>query len=142
MSFASSAMAKSFTSVPQNDRVVTSFQAYAAGYLEGHVTSDILYMYWQNTVDGYCQGKQKLCDRIVKFVNKNTAWAKAKARSHRQQPYWHQLGLLYDQLEGLEAGYDAAASSNRIPHGDLFWMNVFGDLEDLEQVFDIIKDKK
>ena len=24
-----------------------------------------------------------------------------------------------------------------IPHGDLFWMNIFGDLEDLEPVLDI-----
>ena len=55
-------------------------------------------------------------------------------------PYWHQLSLIYDQLEGLEAGYDAKVrdlETPRIPHGDIFWMNVFGDLEDLEQVFDI-----
>ena len=54
------------------------FQAFAAGWLEGHVTSEILYMYWQNTVDGYCDGKEKLCDKIVEFVNKNTAWVKGK----------------------------------------------------------------
>ena len=35
-------------------------------------------MYWQNTVDGYCDGKEKLCDKIVEFVNKNTAWVKGK----------------------------------------------------------------
>ena len=108
-------------------------------------------MYWQNTVDGYCDGKEELCEKIVKFVNSNTKWVKKKLRSQNKEkhPYWHHLGLIYDQLEGLEAGYDAkidnegstneipaGSISNRIPHGDIFWMNVFGDLEDLEQVFD------
>ena len=52
-------------------------------------------------------------------------------------PYWHHVGLYYEQLEGLIAGYDAAAAedANRtIPAGDLYWMNVQGDIEDLEQV--------
>ena len=55
-------------------------------------------------------------------------------------PYWHHLSLIYDQLEGLESGYNAKVRDEEtpeIPHGDIFWMNVFGDLEDLEQVFDI-----
>ena len=119
-------------------------QAYAAGMIEGYVTSEILYMYWQNTVDGYCDGKEKLCDKLVKFVNSNTKWVKKKLKSHPdlgKHPYWHQLNLLYLQLEGIEAGYDGKAQNdkneNRIPHGDIFWMNIFGDLEDLEQVFDI-----
>ena len=51
-------------------------------------------------------------------------------------PYWHHVGLYYEQLEGLVGGYNAAAKgTNRtIPAGDLFWMNVQGDIEDLEQV--------
>ena len=51
-------------------------------------------------------------------------------------PYWHHVGLYYEQLEGLVGGYNAAAEgTNRtIPAGDLFWMNVQGDIEDLEQV--------
>jgi hypothetical protein len=100
-------------------------------------------MSWQNTVDGYCQGKEKLCDKIVDFVNKNTAWVQKKIKSDPKKPgsnpYWHQLSLIYDQLQGLEAGYDAKiklSGGPRIPHGDIFWMNIFGDLEDLEQVFD------
>ena len=102
-------------------------------------------MYWQNTVDGYCDGKEKLCDEIVKFINTNTKWVKKKLKSHkniRKHPYWHHLGLIYEQLEGLEAGYDKTVENEteRIPHGDIFWMNVFGDLEDLEQVFDMNDD--
>lgn len=117
-------------------------QAFAAGWLEGHVTSEVLYMYWQNTVDGYCDGKEKLCDKIEEFVNKNTKWVHGKLKEHRHHgsnPYWHQLSLIYDQLEGLEHGYDDKARRTKapmIPHRDLFWMNIFGDLEDLEPALD------
>ena len=31
------------------------FQAFAAGFLEGHVTAELLHMNWINTVDGYCK---------------------------------------------------------------------------------------
>ena len=100
-------------------------------------------MYWQNTVDGYCDGKQKLCDKIKEFVHKNTHWVHKKLESLKNKgsnPYWHHLSLIYEQLEGLESGYNAKVRDEEtpeIPHGDIFWMNVFGDLEDLEQVFDI-----
>ena len=51
-------------------------------------------------------------------------------------PYWHHVGLYYEQLEGLIAGYNLAARDTNltIPAGDLYWMNVQGDIEDLEQV--------
>ena len=92
-------------------------------------------------------------------------------------PYWHHVSLIYDQLQGLEDGYDAKiqaikmvgyeiwkfqnnktlmvlqagcnlwmilfilqiqgkdAMVARIPHGDIFFMNIFGDLEDLTELF-------
>ena len=48
--------------------------------------------------------------------------------------------MFYDQLDGLEQGYSARTSgdsSMQIPQADIFWMNIFGDLEDLEQVFNL-----
>jgi len=57
------------------------------------------------------------------------------ARYGTVNPYWHHVSLYYEQLEGLVGGYNAAAKgTNRtIPAGDLYWMNVQGDIEDLEQ---------
>lgn len=96
-------------------------------------------MYWQNTVDGYCDGKEKLCEKIVQFVHENSRWVHNKIKAHNEKgtnPYWHQLSLIYDQLEGLEKGYEVSPMP-KLPHGDIFWMNIFGDLEDLEQALDI-----
>ena len=48
--------------------------------------------------------------------------------------YWHHVGLFYAQFESLTDGYNSAAdAADAIPLLDVFWMNVFGDLEDLEQ---------
>jgi hypothetical protein len=47
------------------------------------------------------------------------------------------VALFYDQLDGLTQGYTVSNSGNPdmfIPPADIFWMNIFGDLEDLEQV--------
>ena len=35
-------------------------------------------------------------------------------RHHGSNPYWHQLSLIYDQLEGLEHGYDDKAMREKV----------------------------
>ena len=43
-------------------------------------------------------------------------------------------------MDGLEQGYGGRTSgdsSMHIPSADIFWMNIFGDLEDLEQAFNL-----
>ncbi len=76
-------------------------------------------MYWQNTVDGYCDGKEALCRKIADFINENTEWVRKKldTSSHKagSNPYWHQIGLIYDQLQGLEDGYDTKVSKSNRP---------------------------
>jgi hypothetical protein len=44
-------------------------QAYAAGFLEGHVTSELLHMHWLNTVDGYCKGKGSILQNTISAEN-------------------------------------------------------------------------
>ncbi len=40
------------------------------------MTSRLLYMYWLNTVKGYCKGKEKICKEVIDYVHKNTNWIK------------------------------------------------------------------
>ena len=50
------------------------------------------------------------------------------------------MALFYDQLDGLAQGYSAKTDGKpemHIPSADFLWMNIFGDLEDLEQVFNL-----
>jgi len=111
-------------------------QAHAAGYLEGYVTSDLLHMHWTNTVVGRCDGKKKLCDKIDAWVHANHRWVMRKVKHHKKtSPYWHQVGLFYAQMKSLAKGYAAATKGKNMHIGlkDIVTMNIFGDLEDLEQ---------
>ena len=122
-------------SVNKFDLKLTLLQAYTAGYLEGYVTSEILFMQWQNTVEGYCDWiGENICKKISDYLQENTLWIKKKIHQHRRgthfhhhhdkytkydayyfdnetikngNPYWHHVSLFYDQLQGLEDGYDA-----------------------------------
>ena len=88
-------------------------------------------MHWQNTVEGYCDWiGESVCKKIADYLEENTFWVKQKIRQHKRStltkkvndqqntkhhekeskngnPYWHHVSLFYDQLQGLEDGYDA-----------------------------------
>ena len=84
------------------------------------MTSPLLYMHYQNTIVGRCDGKQvtrcrnrnrstgrgkimneaklqtcylqALCERIEKWVEENQIWVEGMVRKHRHRdPYWHQV---------------------------------------------------
>lgn len=120
-------------------------QAYSAGYLEGYVTSELLFMQWQNTVEGYCDWiGENVCKKISDYLEVNTLWVKRKIRQHRRfknlyheksnkysstlydnatmrngNPYWHHVSLFYDQLQGLEDGYDAKIKATQMVNESL-----------------------
>jgi len=116
------------TSADYPDRI----QAYAAGLAEGNVTRELVVMHWLNTVSGYCQWQgQEMCDKLNQFVKTNDDWVAAQVEQHADEdPYWHQVDLVNQQLNGLVDGVDLKPT---IP-GDpgVKWLNLAGDLEDLE----------
>ena len=68
----------------------TLLQAYTAGYLEGYVTSEILFMQWQNTVEGYCDWiGENICKKISDYLQENTLWIKKKIHQHRRRTPFH-----------------------------------------------------
>ena len=70
-------------------------QAYSAGFLEGHVTRDLIDMHWQNTYKGYCKMPlSKFCQELQKYMDENVAWMQQqidKKSSH--EPYWHHVSM-------------------------------------------------
>jgi len=128
-----------FLEVQTKPNFPDKIQAYGAGFVEGWVTSSLLYMQYLNTIVGRCDGKEELCAKIEGWVEKNTKWVedKVKTAKHRS-PYWHQVGLFYTQLHGLFAGFKASVKEGpgkEVTFTDLLTMNIFGDLEDLEGAF-------
>ena len=68
-------------------------QAYSAGYAEAVLTHELIYLYWRNTVDGWCDGKTAVCERIEGFIQKNTEWMEQMMRNSSSDPYWHQVTI-------------------------------------------------
>ena len=110
------------------------------GFLEGWVTRDLVRMQYLNTIVGRCDGKEALCQQISDWVGQNTLWVRGKIQElRRKEEYWHHVGLFYDQMLGLYQGYKASLErpdEDPVTMEDIFTMNIFGDLEDLEQAFD------
>jgi hypothetical protein len=121
-----------------NDIWPDKLQAFGAGYIEGYLTSEVLSMQYQNTVVGQCEGKEKVCQKVADWMEANHKWIRSKIKKDgKKSRYWHQVSLFYDQLAGIVEGYAAAQQTKGgkgsvITIGDIFTMNAFGDLEDLE----------
>nr|XP_018907684.1 PREDICTED: uncharacterized protein LOC109037460 [Bemisia tabaci]XP_018907685.1 PREDICTED: uncharacterized protein LOC109037460 [Bemisia tabaci] len=122
-------------------------QAYAAGYLEGSLTWQLIYWHWQNTVQKTCTDREDFCETIRTALAKNTDYIRQRAtRHHKTDPFWHQIKLFYDQLDGLMYGYLAgirrARSRNveELDFIDFLWINIASDLRDLEKKFNSSRD--
>ncbi|CAH2094907.1 unnamed protein product [Euphydryas editha] len=85
-------------------------QAYAAGFLEGYLTRDLIWMHWQNMLKGYCYNKTEVCGLIEDFVDKNEDYIASMVTANPTDPYWYQMKLYYIQIEGLAVGYNHATS--------------------------------
>lgn len=120
-------------------RYSDSLQAYAAGFVEGYVTRELMQMHWTNTLAGYCQGP-KLTDQCVKlkfFLGENLLWMKNKIKDPGASSIWYHVQLYLEQMAGLQDGYHENSGSLNIDidvFGIYLWQ-VAGDLEDLNQLF-------
>lgn len=108
-------------------------QAYAAGYLEGFLTRDLIWMHWQNMLEGYCFNKTDVCGLIEEFVDTNEEYIANMTMEYPADPYWYQMKLYYIQLEGLAVGYNHATKDayQWLTIRDIIWINMLGDLDEL-----------
>ncbi|GLH10836.1 Phospholipase B-like [Gryllus bimaculatus] len=117
----------SFLELQSNGQATDEDQVYAAGVLEGYVTSELIYEHWFNTMKGFCDGREKTCRRIQKYLDKNNQWIKANIDSkEKKDPYWYQVKLFYIQLKGIKDGYNRGIkdASKHLKLNDLFYQNM------------------
>lgn len=115
-------------------------QAFAAGYLEGALTADLIYYSWLTTVDF-----QGLLDEQAKtWLQKNDDWMRSQVDSCASLlrgtqkyevadcDYWYQVGLTHSQLDGMVAGYNAHCSAHQIlSYESILYLNVGNDIGDI-----------
>ncbi|XP_034251740.1 putative phospholipase B-like 2 [Thrips palmi] len=111
-------------------------QARAAGALEGYLSAGILHMHVNNVARPFCDGRQALCARIQKFLERNLGWVGSMVKKQAgKDVYWHQVKLFYVQQDALLEGYNLKRAQDlslpELTQNDILWLNVQGDLEDL-----------
>ncbi|ELU15812.1 hypothetical protein CAPTEDRAFT_183314 [Capitella teleta] len=117
-----------------------NIQAYAAGFLEGHATRDLITMHWTNTMAGYCTYPlSQFCQKLQNYLDENFAWIEKQIASSSSDPYWRHVELFLHQITGLIDGYHNDKMG--IPHHfkpnvtNLLLLQISGDLEDLESAW-------
>lgn len=128
-----------YLEVTTSGRYNDTLQAYAAGAVEGLVTSQLIYKHWMNTVVDYCGpfGYDTVyCQKLKTYIVDNLQWVVKQIEKEPDSAYWHQVRLALLQLQGMEDAYNEQLSfSTAIPNLNPFGFLLFqmgGDLEDLE----------
>jgi len=114
--------------------------AWIAGQLEGMLTAPEIYDSWRNTMQGFCDWKgAKFCGKLRTYVTANLAWMDSMIQEHAStDAVWYQIDLVLKQLKGMSYAMGEYREKNNLPgptEEELLWMNMGGDLEDLDSVF-------
>ncbi|CAG2115440.1 unnamed protein product [Medioppia subpectinata] len=113
-----------------------------SGKLESYITGGLIHMHYLNTIDGFCAKRKQFCDALKTFHETNTAFIDTMIKSHANDDYWHQLGLVYDQMRGLEAGYADWKADNNVTEytvemdamSEVWWLNMMFERYELEAI--------
>lgn len=120
-------------------------QARAAGYLEGSLTAPRVWDIY-GAISGALDQKAK--PKVFQFIDKQHAFLTAQVAAHQRErepaqtdmpvvssdAYWHNVGLVLAQLEGLRDGYNAHMPADKqLTTTDIWLMNNDGDTLDIER---------
>jgi len=121
----------SYLSIETNGLYPDEVQAAGAGYLEGQITKDMIWDYWQN-LNALFTTNPPLPSGLVGFLAQQQAYITKQVNANPNDPYWQEIYLITAQLEGLKAGYNAVADpSKQLTSQDFAIINMDGDLEEL-----------
>ncbi|RZF39366.1 hypothetical protein LSTR_LSTR000887 [Laodelphax striatellus] len=114
-------------------------QAFHAGYLEGTLTSQLIYSQWFNVVDFFCKQRSNDCSTLRKFVLKNKEWIEQQAETKRHDPYWYQVNLFHTQLDGICSAYNSNLQLPVLRCSDILLINLLFELTDIQCIIDANK---
>lgn len=121
----------SFLTVKTNSSFTDVEQADAAGIAEGFATALRIKQSWTNTMAGYCKTPSTFCINLKEYIKTNMEWMQSMIKTHKSDPYWHQVRLILHQIEGIYNGF-RIVYPGVMTEMDFWIMNSSGDLEDLE----------
>lgn len=123
--------------IESNGAFADADQAYAAGYAEGSLTYARAWNHWFNNF-----GTNPVAPQVLAFFDANVQWIEQQvAAKNATDPYWMQVGLMWQQWLGLLDGLNSAATGNNtFTRHKLMSLTAMGDLFDLEAALDPTSD--
>lgn len=109
-------------------------QAYAAGLVEGNLTSSLIRMSGKNSWEGQCQNlSTNYCANMTKFFVMNLIWMKDMiAKESAKNSFWHMVNLYLYQLEALQSVYTSKHKCKGcLP--ELYWLQFYSELADISK---------
>ncbi|KAK3737518.1 hypothetical protein QZH41_010630 [Actinostola sp. cb2023] len=123
----------SYLEVHSNGSYPNDKQARAAGMAEGYITSELIHLSWLNQYASYCENETQFCEKLEKFIQENEKWMIQEIASDLDE-YWHQVQLIFIQLDGLRDGYRHNKTLPDIPELGFLAFQGAEDFADLEMV--------
>ncbi|VDL84219.1 unnamed protein product [Nippostrongylus brasiliensis] len=129
-----------FVEVEIAQRMIPPYkQGYAAGFVEGRATRDLIRLHLSNTVDGFCDGAAHFCEDLNEYLLSNYLWMMDNIASYPEDRYWLQVNMTLNQLMGMIDGYEGKLGQNlgieQIVTHPIYLIQLAGDIEDLAVKF-------
>ncbi|XP_068633401.1 putative phospholipase B-like lamina ancestor [Battus philenor] len=122
-------------------------QAYAAGIVEGALTSYLIHTHLDNTIRAKCENRstKKQCDRVRDELDKSVnIWKSYAAEREANDPFWHHVYLYYTQISGMYTGWKHGTERNTNKYdtdiSDLYWLNSVADVVELQKKLNVTID--
>lgn len=118
-----------------HDKYTADQIMFAAGMLEGALSSDRIYQHYQN-LEGFLFDNRPpdTYSKICSFLTNQTQWMKTQIGTHKDDTFWVFVSFMQSQLEGLYAGYQITADK-KMRMCQVQILSAIGDLIDLLNVF-------
>eukprot|EP00941_MAST-03F_sp_MAST-3F-sp1_P004216 g4216.t1 len=111
--------------IESSDKFTDEDQAYAAGYLEGYLTRDLIHAFLSNTAN-----LPDNRDKLLEFFKIQDQYLRSEVSADhvgQKQTFWRQVGLVLKQLDGLRDGYNKH-SRTKLSLYEFWLLNMDGDL--------------
>eukprot|EP01114_Cavostelium_apophysatum_P001150 TRINITY_DN10983_c0_g1_i1.p1 TRINITY_DN10983_c0_g1~~TRINITY_DN10983_c0_g1_i1.p1 ORF type:complete len:545 (+),score=120.02 TRINITY_DN10983_c0_g1_i1:36-1637(+) len=116
--------------IQTNSKEDDNVQMFAAGYLEGALTSDRIYQNYENMYQYFFSPKQPPTAKLMDFLAKQDSWVRTQIKNNAADNYWKQVSYITSQFDGLVAGYGDHANTP-LKEFAFQMLNGVGDLLDL-----------
>jgi hypothetical protein len=131
-------------------KVVNSYQqAYMAGYLEGRMTSEDIFNFYDNLRQNNMKKKRKSYEKMLDFFKKVAESFSKKVELYRvdhqklnknEKKFWSRIILGWTQLEGLMQGYNYEVEKRGMPEkklsvADFLILQADGEVPELLRYF-------